>query len=221
VSDQPPVVVLHGLGRTHLSMAGMARFLRSNGLQTWSRTYPSRRQPLPELASLVSDWILADLGTDARPMAVTHSLGGVLVRLMSSKIQFSRIVMLAPPNNGSQLATNLADLGLFQRVFGPAGAQIAAAEDWPLPPCPVAVVAGTLAPSIGNPVSWLSTGLRTFEDGVENDGTVTVNETKLPKMALFEQVPASHTWIMNHAGTRQLTLNFLRANTADSCENND
>ena len=49
--------------------------------------------------------------------------------------------------------------------------------------------------------------------------TVAVEETRLPAMTVFERVPASHTWIMNHAGTRQLTLDFLRANTAESCEN--
>lgn len=192
-------------------MAGMCRHLRHHGYETWSRTYPSRSTGLDDLADLVARWITDDLGPDARPLAVTHSLGGVLARLVSPKVQFSRIVMLAPPNGGSHLANELGDWPLFQRIFGPAGTQLRSAGDWPIPPCPTAVVAGTLAPSIGNPVSWVTAGLRTFQPDAEHDGTVALEETRLAGMAQFHKVAASHTWIMNHAATRQITLDFLRS----------
>ena len=44
--SDPLVVLLHGLARGHGSMAGMARFLRKQGFDTFGRTYPSRRHSI-------------------------------------------------------------------------------------------------------------------------------------------------------------------------------
>ncbi len=208
-ADRPPVVVLHGLGRTHLSMRSLCRRLEAAGFTTWSRTYPSRDMPVQALAELVADWIEADLGPDARPMAVTHSLGGILVRNISPRIAFSRVVMLAPPNGGSRLADRLASMRAFQHIFGPAGVDLAAPNEWPIPACPTAVVAGTRAASVGNPVSWLTAGIGTFAAGVANDGTVAVDETRLPTMQRFEQIDTSHTWIIRHPNTIRTMIEFL------------
>lgn len=228
MSQSPTVVVLHGLGRTQRSMAGLADFLTSEGYATWTCTYPSRRRDIESLASAIATDIRNDLGASARLVAVTHSLGGLIARAMSDRLHFDAIVMLAPPNAGSALARVLSRMPWFQLLLGPAAQQLAQAANqriehgkstehrnscgtvrWPQPHCPVAVIAGTLSPSIGNPTSWLTSGLKTFGESAENDGTVTVNETRLPVMSEFHKVPASHTWIMDHPRARQLTLEFL------------
>ncbi len=213
-------MVLHGLGRTQASMSGMRRFLEAHGYPIWSRTYPSRSMPVAELAEMVAGWITTDLGPDAQPLAVTHSLGGILVRLMSPRIAFSRIVMLAPPNGGSLLANDFSHMALFRHVFGPAGTDVASPHDWPVPECPTAVIAGNLAPSIGNPISWVSAGMRTFGPDIANDGTVAVDETHLPNMERFFELPVSHTWIMNNGVARKETLAFLQASDQNNKENN-
>ena len=207
--DPTPVVLLHGLARTQLSMAGMARFLRQHGYATWMRTYPSRRLPVVELADIVAEWIRADHGE--QPVhVVTHSLGGILVRHMAERVPLSRVVMLAPPNTGSTLAGALQDFGPFSRLYGPAGQDVAAATSRPVPSAPTAVIAGTRATSFGNPISWLSGGLQVFGADRPNDGTVAVDETHLPGMTDFAEVDTSHTWIMNDPRVRAMTLRFLR-----------
>ncbi|MCO4762625.1 MAG: alpha/beta fold hydrolase [Myxococcales bacterium] len=207
----PPVVLLHGLGRTQLSMAGMARFLRRHGYHTWMRTYPSRRLPVRDLAEIVGQWIID--AHQGRPVhVVTHSLGGILVRHLPKTVPLARVVMLAPPNNGSALAAALDDFGPFSMLYGPAGQDVARAQlaDWPLPHAPVGVVAGTRASSLGNPVSWLSGRMRVFGPERPNDGTVAVDETRLPGMVDFAEVDTSHTWIMNDPRVRNMTLRFLQ-----------
>jgi len=207
--NQPPVVLLHGLARTHLSMAGMARFLRQHGYTTWMRTYPSRRRPVLELAEIVADWIREEHGE--RPVhVVTHSLGGILVRHMAAQLPLARVVMLAPPNSGSTLAGALQDFGPFGLLYGPAGQDVATNSTRPVPAAPTAVIAGTRATSVGNPISCLSGGLRVFGKDRPNDGTVAVDETHLPGMTDFAEVDTSHTWIMNDPRVREMTLRFLR-----------
>ena len=208
---RPPVVLLHGLARTHLSMAGLGRTLRRHGLQTWARTYPSRSHGVEALAERVADQLLHDHG-DIAFDAVTHSLGGVLVRQMAGRVRFRRVVMLAPPNAGSDLARALGEFGPFSWLYGPAGMDVQRVRAHePALQSEVAVIAGTRAPSLGNPISWLSASLGVFGEHRANDGTVAVDETHLPGMADFCAVDASHTWIMNDPRVQAMVLRFLEA----------
>ncbi|MCB9739789.1 MAG: alpha/beta hydrolase [Deltaproteobacteria bacterium] len=207
--NQPPVLLLHGLARTRISLAGLDRSLRAAEHRTWARTYPSRRQGVAELAEQVATWIEQDLGEGPFD-AVTHSLGGVLVRHMAERVPLRRVVMLAPPNAGSDLARSLERFGPFSWLYGPAGRDVARGEGWPAAlRAEVAVIAGTRAPSLGNPVSWLSRGIGVFHAERPSDGTVAVDETHLPGMTDFATVHASHTWIMNHPEVRAMVLRFL------------
>src|SRR6185295_5454456 len=115
----PLVVLLHGLGRGHGSMAKLGAHLAAHGFDTWSRTYPSRRAPIAEIARALADTIAHDAA--GRPVcAVTHSMGGVVARhLHDPRIAWQRIVMLAPPNQGSQLARAAADHPVYRWFFGP------------------------------------------------------------------------------------------------------
>lgn len=204
----PLVVLLHGLARGHGSMARLGKFLRRHDLETMSRTYPSRRHSIRELAGEVTEWIVAQ--AQGRPVsAVTHSMGGVIVRhLHDPRIRWERIVMLAPPNRGSQLAAGLVQNPLFRWYYGPAGAELADGSRWPAPPAPFGVIAGTRSRALSNVTSW--TLGRRFTATTPNDGTVAVDETRLDGMTAFTEVDATHTWIMNDPTVHQLVLGYLR-----------
>ncbi len=205
---KPLVVLLHGLARGHGSMARLSRVLRAHGFETASRTYPSRRHSLSYLASEVADWIVEQAGT--RPVcAVTHSMGGVIVRhLHDPRIRWDRIVMLAPPNRGSQLAAALVKNPVFRWYYGPAGAELADGSRWPRPPGAFAVIAGTRGLALTNPTSW--TIGRRFSAHTRHDGTVAVDETRLDGMAAFAEVDVTHTWIMNDPRVHALVVQYLR-----------
>lgn len=205
---KPLVVLLHGLARGHGSMAALSTHLRKHGFDTWSTTYPSRQHSIAYLASALTEQIVDAAGE--RPIsAVTHSMGGIIVRhLRDRRLRWERIVMLAPPNRGSQLAAGLVRNPLFQFFYGPAGLELADATAWPLPPVPPAIVAGTRSLALTNVTSW--TVGRRFPAGVKNDGTVAVDETKLDQMAAFREVDATHTWIMNAPDVQRLVASYLR-----------
>ena len=208
---KPLVVLLHGLARGHGSMARLGRALRAQGFETWSRTYPSRKHTLSYLAGALTDELIAAAGD--RPLcAVTHSMGGIVVRhLGDPRLRWSRIVMIAPPNQGSLLAAGLVRNPLFRWFYGPAGAELADASTWPDPPAPFGVIAGTRSLALTNVTSW--TMGRRFPPGVRNDGTVAVDETRLAGMTAFAEVDATHTWIMNSPTVRDLVLAYLRDGT--------
>lgn len=204
-----PVLLLHGLARTHLSMAGLGRALRRAGHPTWARTYPSRRRGVAELADAVAGWVRDELG-DVEVDAVSHSLGGVLLRHMHERVRLRRVVMLAPPNTGSDLARSMQDFGPFGWLYGPAGADVQRHEGWPTAlGAEVGVIAGTRARTLANPIGWLSSSLGVFGADRPNDGTVAVDETHLAGMVDFATVDVSHTWIMNDSKVQAMVLHFL------------
>ena len=205
---KPLVILLHGLARGHGSMAKLDKALRAQGFDTAARTYPSRRHSISYLASEIADWIVETAA--GRPVsAVTHSMGGVIVRhLHDARIQWERVVMLAPPNRGSQLAAALVKNPVFNWYYGPAGAELADGTQWPMPPAPFAVIAGTRGLALSNVTSW--TIGRRFAPETKHDGTVAVAETHLDGMAAFAEVDATHTWIMNDVRVHELVIRYLR-----------
>lgn len=204
---KPLVVLLHGLARGQGSMTKLGGYLRRHGFETWSHTYPSRQHSIAYLASALTEQ-LVEIASERPLHAVTHSMGGIIVRhLTDPRLHWSRIVMLAPPNQGSRLASGLVRNPLFKWFYGPAALELADASSWPPPPAPFAVIAGTRSLALSNPTSW--TIGRRFPAGVRNDGTVAVDETKLPGMDAFAEVDATHTWIMNSPRAQGLIVRYL------------
>ena len=205
---KPLVILLHGLARGHGSMAKLGKALRAAGFDTAARSYPSRQHSIRYLASEIADWIV-DAAAGRPVSAVTHSMGGVIVRhLHDSRIRWERVVMLAPPNRGSQLAAALVKNPVFNWYYGPAGAELADGAQWPPPPAPFAVIAGTRGRALSNLTSW--TIGRRFAPETKHDGTVAVAETQLDGMAAFAEVDATHTWIMNDVRVHELVVQYLR-----------
>ncbi len=133
-SNRQTVVVLHGLARTSASMKSMVRALEKAGYDVCNISYPSREHAIDVLTTqFVAPAVRACLANKAdKAHFVTHSMGGVIVRQLvksASDIRIGRVVMLSPPNHGSEVVDKLGQLALFQAINGPAGLQLATRED--------------------------------------------------------------------------------------------
>ncbi len=192
----------------------MRRYVERAGYETWAKTYPSRDRTIGELAEDLAGQIRDEVPRGPL-VAVTHSLGGVIVRHMRDLLPWQGVCMLAPPNQGSRVAERLSRHDFFRWFLGPSGIELGKFESWPAPPEPFAVIAGTAGASLGNPPSWLIDGLEILPPDSPHDGTVAVAEAKLPGMAAFATVDASHTWIMNHPEVQRMVVEFIRRGTFD------
>ncbi len=138
---------------------------------------------------------------------VTHSLGGILVRAYLAQKRpdnLGRVVMLSPPNQGSQLVDELRDSPLFQWATGPAGQELGTdPSNLPnrLGPADFEVGIITGSRSLNPLTSWLVTG--------EDDGKVSVESAQLEGMADFLVVPNTHTFIMNSSQVALEVVHFL------------
>jgi triacylglycerol esterase/lipase EstA (alpha/beta hydrolase family) len=118
------VVLLHGHGRTGLSMAPLAMALEGAGYATLAPSYGLRRT-MPQIIDYLQPRVRAFAAAHDGPLhVVTHSLGGLVARAWLAQVRparLGRVVMLAPPNGGSPLADLLHRYGLAGAVLGPVG----------------------------------------------------------------------------------------------------
>lgn len=206
------VILLHGLARTKRSMRPMAKRLEAEGYKVTNIGYDSRHYDVKELADRIDARISATTELGERVHFVTHSLGGILVRLLDkrtgSTYHIGRVVMLAPPNLGSEVVDRLKDFRSFRWINGPAGEQLGTDPDsMPNQLGPPAFEFGVIAGcrSINRILSRFIPG--------PNDGKVSVKNTKLEGMSDHLVVEANHPFIMRDKEAMEATLRFLRKGT--------
>jgi len=204
------VVLLHGLARTASSMDDMEIALRANGYDVVNMDYPSREHKIEQLAATVIPESIASCKNHSpgKIHFVTHSLGGILVRYYlahNSMDNLGRVVMLSPPNQGSEVVDKLKDMPGFYLINGPAGQQLGtddASIPNNLPPVDYEVGVITGDETINFILSTLIPG--------DDDGKVSIERAKVPGMLDFLIVHHSHPLIMEADDVITQTLAFLR-----------
>jgi triacylglycerol lipase len=212
-SGQEHVILLHGLSRTQRSMHSMENSLRRAGYRVWNIGYPSRTASIRELSETAIGKALADCRSAraTRIHFVTHSLGGILVRSYLSTHdvpELGRVVMLAPPNQGSELVDVFGHWKLFRWLHGQTGRELGTTGS--STPNRLGAVTFELGIIAGNlSIRWVNSCLIPGPD----DGTVSVERTKVAGMSEHILIPATHTFIMRNRTALRHTLSFLQTGT--------
>lgn len=210
IPAQECVILLHGLGRTSHSMEDIEEALVDAGYCVVNHGYPSREDDIEWIATDVINVAMAscEARDTLRTHFVTHSLGGILLRqyLQEHVIgNLGRIVMLSPPNQGSEIADLLKDNILYQLATGPAGQQLGTGPD--SVPRRLGPIPGEIGIITGNSSSdpWFSPTIPG-----DDDGKISVASAQLKEMQDFLVMDDGHTFIMQDERVIAQVLYFLR-----------
>ncbi len=202
------VILLHGLARSERSMQKLEKALLEQGYCVQNVSYESTRNNVARLAEQAIGPALAACAETGRVHFVTHSLGGILVRqyLRNHQIgNLGRVVMLGPPNKGSEVIDKLRDFPGFYFVHGDAGLEL-----------------GTGATSVPNKLGGadfdlgIIAGTRSVNLFLSNmipgtdDGKVSVENTKLEGMRDHLEMEVTHTFMMRNDKVIDQVIHYLQ-----------
>ena len=208
--SQETVVLLHGILRSRTDMLLLERALKKVGYLPINLRYPSRTMSLEDLTDFVAEAIEnhENYNPEQPVNFVTHSMGGLITRYYLATHRpdnLGKVVMLSPPNTGSEFADFFDDHKIFgetfRKVFGPAGPQLRVTHehitgdiDYPL-----GIIAGSA--SINPLAPWVLEGV--------HDGIVPVERTKIDGMTDHIVLKATHSFMMFNPNVIRQVVEFL------------
>ena len=201
------VILLHGLMRSSSSMSAIEKTLRQEGYFVVNVDYPSTTNSVQQLADAHIPIAMSQCPSGKKINFVTHSMGGILVRAFfkaHASIKPNRVVMIAPPNQGSEVIDDKA-FRWFGGVSGEAGRELGTASDsLPNQLGPVEYEVGVIAGSASiNPI---------FSDLIPgpDDGAVAVERTHVKGESDWILVRATHSFIQFNPTVRRQVTSFLK-----------
>jgi pimeloyl-ACP methyl ester carboxylesterase len=203
-------VLLHGIARSARSLRRMQAALETAGFATLNLDYRSRAKSLGALVADISPAISEFASRIDGPMHfVAHSMGGLLARAYLAKyprLRPGRVILLGPPNSGSEIADRFRHFAIYRAFFGPGGQQLITTPDaatralLPVPDYPLGIIAGSRS------VYPISSRFLPSP----NDGRVSVASTRLDGMADHIVIPTAHPLLVRDARAIAQTVAFLR-----------
>jgi pimeloyl-ACP methyl ester carboxylesterase len=202
------VILLHGLARTASSMENLATAFTREGFEVVNVNYPSREHPVERLADMAVREGIDGCPTNSKLNFVTHSLGGILVRYYLAHHEvprLGRVVMLGPPNKGSEVVDIMRDKPGYVLLNGPAGLQLGTDKD----SIPMKLGAVNFELGVIAGTASINIILSQFLPNPD-DGKVSVERTKVDGMRDFITVDRSHTFIMQASEVILQAISFIR-----------
>ena len=211
------VILLHGINRSSSSMEKFEKHFQKNNYNTLNVDYASRKYTIEVLAERLDKKIKATIPKNAKINFVTHSMGGLLARYYIEKHQpknLNRVVLVAPPNHGSEMADYLMNNAAYQVAFGPAGQQLGTGKN---------SISNKLLKTVDYNVGVIAANetidpLSSYIIPGDDDGKVSIESTKIKGMKDHIILDTDHLFIVVNKDAMKQSLYFLKNGKFDKAQ---
>ena len=203
------IYVIHGFGGFKLHMTPLVNAIKKEGFVTVNYSYHSFSEDIDSVALKLYTTIKSEKIDSVS--FVTHSMGALVIRSLFKNLKENdnfpvifRIVMIAPPNQGTQVA-DIYHGWLTTFLFGPNVAKLRTGSDsfagqLPEPTCETGIIAGMKGRK-----PWYNPSLND-----DNDGNVSLIYTHLQNEKDFVTVHSTHNFMLFQPGVFKLVVSFLK-----------
>ena len=201
-NKEASVVLVHGLWMNGMEMSLLRHRLNRFGYRSWSFRYSSTRMDLTEIATRLN--VFVEQVPAQTIHFVGHSLGGLVVLKLFEifpRQRPGRIIALSPPYQGCETARRLICFPGGRNLIGRSITQLLKGDG------PVwsgerdlGVIAGTLNFGFGRLIGAV---------GRSGDGTVCLEEMRIPKARDFITLRVSHMGLVVSKRVATETYHFL------------
>lgn len=211
-TEQKPetVIVLHGITKTNRIMYLLSKRIANAGFEVYNITYPYKSHTIQEIADFLNDKLI-ELGVDKKDRIniVGHSMGGLVARAYINRYKpqnLHRVVMIATPNHGSELADAMKNWWIYRLKFGnKSGQQLSTdqrelSDDLGKVNYDLGIVAG---------VTWVNPVFSAILPG-DDDGLVSVESTKLDGMNEHIIIDFAHTLGIMYKTVSKQVISYLK-----------
>ena len=212
-NSQPQVVLLHGLGRTPLSMTKLANKLEEKGYRVYSPVYNSLSDSYQEILASLDSKITHWVNPESPIHFVGHSFGGILTRGLLAKHpewDQGRCVMLGSPNKGTKTASFMLSHWWYKHFVPKVTADLEPDSELmkslPEPEIETGIIAGSVDFSIIIPVSWY---YKKATNNAPGDGVVELSNTQCSNMTDFIIMPLHHSFMTWDSELLQQVIHFI------------
>lgn len=203
-------ILLHGIANPALVMSPFEIALKLNGFDTINIEYPSRDESIDRLSKYIHKALIKkDYHQYDTIHFIAFSLGALVLRAYlnhTTPSNMGRVVMLGPPNQGTEAADKLKDEWYYQLFFGKAGQEVTTDRfsdndhiDYEL-----GIIAGTK--------SGLAFADLFTKDPLPkpHDGIIPVENTKISGMKSHLCIDTTHAGLIAHPKAIDNAVEFIK-----------
>lgn len=204
------VYLIHGFGGLGIELKELQKAISKEGYNNEIYSYPSLVLDVDSVGNTLFDKIQREKFDTIS--FVTHSMGALVVRSIYEHLDsltsfpfIHRIVMIAPPNNGSPVADFVAQFSFVKHIIGPninniTTNPLTGAGKYPIPTCEVGLIAGSYGKK---------KGFNIFVKG-DNDGVLLPEQTKMGIEKDIAFIKSWHVGLLYNKTVKKYVISFLK-----------
>jgi pimeloyl-ACP methyl ester carboxylesterase len=202
------VILLHGIARSSNHMKPIEKYLTAKNYDVININYPSTDHKIEDLIDIIYKILDQNITESKKINFIGYSMGGLVTRALIHKYRpknLNKVILLAPPNRGSEVADFFKNNFLYKKIYGKSGQELTTKDNKNLEKIlgivdyPLGIIAGNF--TIDPISSYLIPG--------DDDGKVSIKSTKIDNMTDHIVISVSHTFFPSNKNVHKQILYFL------------